>query len=161
MNVCFIGGKQAGCIGLLALIAKNCNIRCVVAYDDSVKEIAEKLKIMTYSTVKDKEFLKFLEKSDLLLDVHGREIIKKELLDMPRLGCINVHPCLYNYQGVNPVQRLLDDKNPKASVAAHYMVEKIDAGEVIIEEFIDVQGLNSIAEVYNKLYPFYAKIIFN
>jgi methionyl-tRNA formyltransferase len=51
---------------------------------------------------------------------------------------------------------LLKDKNPKASVGVHYMTERVDAGEVIIEEFVDVSGKETVVEVYNELYPYYA-----
>lgn len=151
-----MGGKQAGCIGLLTMYASGCNVLGVVAYDELVKMLAEQLNIPIFTTINEKGFINALRESDLLVSVHGREIVPKELLEIPRLGCINAHPCLYNYKGANPVERLLKDGNTKASVAVHYMVEKVDAGEVIVEEFVDVEGKKTVGEVYNELYPYYA-----
>ena len=155
-----MGGKQAGCIGLLSLISLNCEVISVVAYDNNVEIIARELKIPVFSTVKNELFINNIKKSDLLFSVHGREIVPKEILDMPSLGCVNVHPCLYKYKGTKPIQRMLDDRNSKASIGIHYMVEDIDAGEVIIEEFVDTTG-KTVVEVYNELYPYYAKAIIN
>ena len=39
------------------------------------------------------------------------------------------------------------------------MVEKVDAGEVIVEKFVDVSGKNTVGGVYNELYPYYALAI--
>jgi methionyl-tRNA formyltransferase len=156
INVSLMAGKQAGCIGLLSLYAANCDIIGVVAYDELVNQLAKKLNLPTFSSLKEDEFIKLVNKSDLLVSVHGREIVPIEILKVPPLGCINVHPCLYQYKGRNPVGRLLRDKNTKASVGVHYMLEEVDAGEVIVEKFVNVSGKNTIDEVYNVLYPYYA-----
>lgn len=151
-----MGGRQAGCVGLLSLLASGCNVLAVVAYDDFVKMLAEQLKIPTFASIKDKNFVKIVEDSDILVSVHGREIVPPNILKIPSKGCINVHPCLYRYKGADPIGRLLKDKNTKASVGVHYMEEKVDAGKVIIEEFVDVSGKKTVDEVYNELYPYYA-----
>ena len=36
------------------------------------------------------------------------------------------------------------------------MLEEVDAGEVIVEKFVNVSGKNTMDEVYNVLYPYYA-----
>ena len=153
-----MGGQQVGCIGLLSLLAIDCDIISTVAYDNNVKILAEELKIPVFSSIREKRFIDTVKEADMLFSVHGRQIVPKDILDMPLLGCINVHPCLYKYKGANPIQRMLNDDNSKASIGIHYMVEEIDAGELIIEEFIDTTG-RTVLEVYNELYPYYAKTI--
>ncbi len=153
-----MGGHQAGCIGLLSLLAVDCQIISAVAYDNNVKILAKDLNIPVFSSLFKDDFINSIAKSDLLFSVHGREIVPKEILEMPSLRCINVHPCLYKYKGKNPIQQMLDDNNSRASIGIHYMVEDIDAGEVIVEEFIDTIG-ETIVEIYNELYPYYAKAI--
>lgn len=150
-----MGGKQAGCIGLLTLFAAKCEITGVVAYDGMIKAIAEKLNLPTFSSIRKEECIKIAYKSNLLVSVHGREIVPAELLKIPPLGGINVHPCLYKYKGSNPVERLLKDGNAKASVGVHYMVDEVDTGKVITELFVDVTGKHTVDEVYNALYPYY------
>jgi len=153
-----MGGQQAGCIGLLSLIAGDCEIVSTVAYDNNVEMLTEELKIPVFSSIHEERFIDSLKKADLLFSVHGRQIVPKDILDMPLLGCVNVHPCLYKYKGANPIQRMLDDSNSKASIGIHYMVEDIDAGDLIVEEFIETTG-RTVVEIYNELYPYYAKTI--
>jgi methionyl-tRNA formyltransferase len=153
-----MGGQQAGCIGLLSLLAVDCDVISVVAYDNKVKMLAEEFKIPTFSSIYEEQFLDSVKEADLLFSVHGKQIVPKTILNIPFLRCVNVHPCLYKYKGANPIQRMLDDNNSKASVGIHYMVENIDAGELIIEEFINITG-KTVIEVYNELYPYYSKTI--
>ena len=155
-KVVFMGGAQAGCIGLLTLLAGGCKVSGIVAYDDTVGQLATALRLRTFSSIKQPELEPLLSVSDVLVSVHGREIVPGRLLALPRFGGINVHPCLYAYKGADPVGRLLQDGNTKASVGVHRMTERVDEGEVLVEEFADVTGKYSVDEVYNALYPSYA-----
>lgn len=156
----FMGNRQAGCIGLLTLYAAGITPIGVVAYDDSVRQLATTLGLQVSSSVHDPDFLKALSNSKLLVSVHGRQIVPNALLDMPALGGINVHPCLYAYKGADPVGRLLADGNTKASVGVHRMTDALDEGEVLIEEFIMVDGKETVLDIYNSLYPIYATALF-
>lgn len=155
-KVVFSGGKQAGCVGLLTVIAAGCRIQGVVFYDSIVKNLATSLGLRTFASIRQPEVKRLLSDSDLLVSVHSRDIVSRKLLELPRFGGINVHPCLYRYKGLNPVSRLLQDGCTQASVGVHRMTEVIDEGEVLAEEFVDVTGKRSEEEVYNTLYPFYA-----
>lgn len=155
-KVFFLGGKQAGCVGLLTLLAVGCKISGIVAYDSTIEQLAIMLRLPRFSSIKEPKVENLLSKSDLLVSVHGREIVPSRLLKLPRFGGINAHPCLYAYRGADPVGRLLRDGNTLASVGVHLMTEKVDEGEVLAEEFIDVLEKHSVEEVYNALYPHYS-----
>ena len=154
--VVFLGGKQAGCTGLLTLYGAGCNVLGVVAYDPQVRHLAETLGLPLFDSIRHAAVKPLLGQADLLVCVHGREVVPQPLLDLPKQGAINVHPCLYAYKGADPVARLLRDRNPKASVGVHRMEEQIDHGDVLVEEFVDVSGWRTAEEVYNVLYPLYA-----
>ena len=156
MRIVFMGGKQAGCIGILSILAKKHGIAGAVAYDEGVRMLCESLGIPIFASVKEGEFRALAGKSDLLVSVHGREIVPREVMNLPRLGAINAHPCLYKYKGARPVERMLADGETRASVGVHRMTEKLDEGEVLAEIFVDVSGKSTECEVYNALYPFYA-----
>ena len=155
-TVFFLGGKQAGCVGLLTLLAVACKISGIVAYDSIVERLAIALHLPTFSSIMQSEVEQLLSKSDLLVCVHGKEIVPSRLLQLPRLGGINAHPCLSAYKGADPVNRLLRDGKTLASVGVHRMTERVDEGEVMAEDFIDVAGKQSVDEVYNALYPHYS-----
>ena len=155
-SVVFLGGKQAGCIGLLIVLATGCLIRGVVAYDSDVETLAAELGLARFASITQPEMERLLSASDLLVSVHCREIVPEKLLALPRSGAINVHPCLYRYKGARPVERLLRDGCTRASVGVHRMTERVDEGELLVEEFVDVTWRKTVDEVYNALYPFYA-----
>jgi len=154
MNIVFLGGKQAGVIGLLTLLARGDKVSTVVAYDDYVRMIAtEQFGLPTFSSVKNVDWDM---PWDLIVSVHGREIVPNDILASTRLGGINVHPCLYACKGAKPVAKFLKSTAyPKASVGVHWMTDRVDEGEVIHEVFVDVVGCKTEVEVYNALYPYY------
>lgn len=143
-------------ITLLTLLALKEEVVCVIPVDEIVEDSARnfKLNVKKVKDINNKKFVNYLFslKPDLFVCCHGRQILKKEIL---AIGCINLHPCLYAYKGARPIKRLLEEKNPKASVGLHHMTQDVDRGEVILENFVDVSGLRTEEEVYNKLYLYY------
>ena len=156
LKVCFMGGSQAGIIGALTLLSAGHKIISAVSYFEELSIILKNLNISLCSSVKNASFLKALKNSDLLICVHGREIVEEKFLVLPKFGCINVHPYLYRYKGAMPVERAIKDKNFKASVGVHKMQKEVDGGNVLTEEFVDVCGAKTAKEIYNKLYPYYS-----
>lgn len=156
LKVVFLGGKQAGCVGLLATIAAGCCVQALVHYDDLVDGLGVALHLPRFASIAADGLRETLTASDLLISVHGREVVSSDLLSLPRLGGINVHPCLYAYKGADPVGRLLADRNPRASVGVHRMTQELDRGSVLVEEFVDVSEAKTVTDVYNRLYPHYA-----
>jgi len=156
MKVVYIGGKQAGCVGLLTVLSLGYRVKGVVSYDSLLTNLSSLYNLPVYTSIKYEEVARLLSESDLLVSVHGREIVPQELLDLPYIGCINAHPCLAMYKGAHPVQRLLEDKGRLASVGVHRMTAEVDCGEVLSEIFVDVTGKKSVEEIYNALYPYYS-----
>ncbi len=155
-NIVYLGGKQVGCIGLLTVLALGYDVKAVVPYGLIVDNFAREYGLRTYKSVKCDEIYDIIRYCDLMVSVHSREIVPKELLELPQYGCINVHPCLSRYKGADPVQRFFADKGIMASVGVHYMIEAVDEGKVITEDFVDVSGAKSVEEIYNILYPYYS-----
>ena len=159
MKIIFYGGRQAGMVSLLTLLALKEEIVCVIPVDNIVEKTAKRfgLKVRKVKDINNKKFVKYLKslRPNLFVCCHGRQIFKKDIL---AIGCINLHPCLYKYKGANPIERLLKDKEKKASVGVHWMTEEIDRGKVIAEEFFSVSGKTPI-EIYNELYPVYSKVL--
>lgn len=153
MTILFVGGKQAGCVGLLTLLSLGHKIRLVVAYDSMMEKLAKELGITVYTQIKDADYDMF--GLDLVVSVHGREKVPITLLNCARRGGINVHPCLSKYRGPSPVARLLKSKDQMASVGVHFMTDAIDEGPTIIEIPVQVTGKTE-DEVYNELYPWYS-----
>lgn len=159
LGICFMGGKQAGIIGALTVLSRGDRILAAVSYSDDLTAIMKLLKVPVYKSMYGRRFVATLKRSDLLLSVHGREAVGSDLLKLPKYGCINMHPYLYKYKGRDPVGRALRDGEFKASIGVHMMDDKIDSGSVIREEFVDVAGSKDRDSIYNKLYPYYSKVL--
>lgn len=162
MKIAFYGGETAGYISLLALLAKKYLVTRVYAEDEKIQSLAKLFKIphSEKSLLDESNHIRNPKnEADLLVCCHARKILKKYLIDT--IPSINLHPCLYAYKGGHPIQRLIAEKNSRASVACHWMIEKVDAGEVIVERFIQIKGVaqKSEAEVYNELYPLYTQVL--
>lgn len=70
--------------------------------------------------------------ADLFVVVAYGEIIKQHILDIPKMGCINLHPSLLpKYRGAAPIQRAIMAGETETGVSIMHMVRKMDAGDVI------------------------------
>jgi hypothetical protein len=71
---------------------------------------------------------------DLIVVAAFSCILKKELLQLPRLGCINVHPSLLpRYRGPNPCYWVVAEGEKVSGVTIHYMDEGVDTGDIILQ----------------------------
>lgn len=160
MKIVFYGGRQAGMLSLLTLLALKHEIVCVIPSDEIVEGVAAqfKLTIKKPLDINERSFVEYLQKlsADLFICCHGRQILKSKLLSI--LPSINMHPNLYKYKGSRPVERMLEEKISKASVGIHWMTAKVDEGEVIAELFTQIKG-RTPEGVYNELYPLYSKCL--
>ncbi len=87
------------------------------------------------------EFLERLASlaADLYVVVAFGQILPQKLLQIPPLGCINVHASLLpKYRGAAPIQRALLNGDRETGIAIQKMVRELDAGDVIRREEISI-----------------------
>ena len=153
MKIVYCGGNQAGCIGLLTLLALRHNIIVVVTQSKIVSDVASLFRLPV-----EKSIHSVTLRPDLIVNAHGREFIPDAELKQAKSGGINVHPCLYKFSGADPIGRMLNEKITRASVGCHRMTQKLDTGDVLCERYIDVEGTTR-QEIYNELYPLYPLVL--
>jgi len=117
-----------------------------------VKEVAVQASLPIFQPEKASQeiFLSQLAdvKADLYVVVAFGQILTQKLLDIPRLGCINVHASLLpKYRGAAPIQRCLMDGETETGVAIQKMVRKLDAGDVIASSKIAIPSEMTFAEL--------------
>jgi len=105
----------------------------------SVKRIARanEVRLLTPESVNGAEFLEELRAldPDLVISVSCPQIFGRELLELPRLGCINVHSALLpDYRGVLPTFWVLARGETQTGVTVHFMSPGIDGGEIIAQQ---------------------------
>lgn len=153
MKIIYLGGKQAGLIGLLTAMTQG-TIIGVVPYSDNLRDLAHKLEIPTYRDLWAVTSTGLYTKADILLSVHAREIIPRQLTD--NMPCINIHP---GENGPQPIKKAIEKGHHSIQVKAHYMTEEIDEGEIISKYYGDIKGCFNEGEAYNLLYPTYIEVI--
>jgi methionyl-tRNA formyltransferase len=85
---------------------------------------------------------------DLLVSIAASQILRQKVLDVPRLGCINLHSApLPRYQGMMPNFWTMVHGEPHATVTIHYMVEKLDAGDIILQRPVPIHPEDSLHDL--------------
>jgi methionyl-tRNA formyltransferase len=76
---------------------------------------------------------------DVIVVVAFGIILKKDLLELPPMGCLNVHASLLpKYRGVSPVQAALLAGDPQSGCTTMKIDEGIDTGDVLMQETVDI-----------------------
>lgn len=91
-------------------------------------------------------------KPDLIITAAFGQILPKDLLEVPELGCINVHASLLPaYRGGAPIHQAIIDGQSKTGVTIMYMEEKLDAGDIISQSEISIQHSDDTGLLFEKL----------
>ncbi len=103
--------------------------------------------------------LKALEADAFVVIAYG-QILSQEILDMPRLGCVNAHgSILPEYRGAAPIQWCLYKGEYETGVTTMLMDAGMDTGPMLVEETIPIGLLDNAWEVAEKLSQLSATLI--
>lgn len=165
LNVIFMGTPEFS-VPVLEMLIKNTNVIMAVTQPD--KEVGRK-RILTPSPVKQvaldnnievftpfklkNESEKVLEKNvDLIVTCAFGQIVPKDILDCPRLGCINVHASLLpKYRGASPINAAIRDGNKYTGITIMHMDETLDTGNMISSKQIEIDIEDNYGTLSDKL----------
>lgn len=121
-----------------------------------VKVEAEKLSIPVIQPEKligSKELKEIIAlEADLIVTAAFGQLLPKELLDAPRLGCINVHASLLpKYRGGAPIHKAIMEGETETGVTIMYMVEKLDAGDIISQVTVPIKDTDDTGTLFTTL----------
>ncbi|EUJ24634.1 methionyl-tRNA formyltransferase [Listeria grandensis FSL F6-0971] len=121
-----------------------------------VKEAAVTLGIPVYQPEKLRSSTELAEliglDADLIVTAAYGQILPNELLDAPKHGCINVHASLLPaYRGGAPVHYAILDGKKETGVTIMYMVEKLDAGDMLARRSIPITDEDNVGTMFEKL----------
>lgn len=99
------------------------------------------------------EYEKIIELgADLIVTAAFGQILPKALLDAPRLGCINVHASLLpELRGGAPIHYSIIQGKEKTGVTIMYMVEKLDAGDILSKVEVPILENDHVGTLHDKL----------
>lgn len=154
---------------LEAIYEKGHNIVSVVTNPDKqkgrgmkmiaspVKEfaISKNLPIYQPTTVKNNtEFIKEIQAQnpDIICVVAYGKILPKEILEIPKYGCINVHASLLpKYRGAAPIQWAILNGETLTGVTTMYMDTGMDTGDMILKETVTIGEDETTGELWSRL----------
>ncbi|MFD1777844.1 methionyl-tRNA formyltransferase [Fredinandcohnia salidurans] len=89
---------------------------------------------------------------DLIVTAAFGQILPNELLDAPKFGCINVHASLLpELRGGAPIHYSILQGKKKTGVTIMYMVEKLDAGDILTQVEIPILDTDHVGSLHDKL----------
>ena len=122
-----------------------------------VKEFAleKDLNIMQPEKVrKNEEFINAIKKinPDVICVVAYGKILPKEILEIPRYGCVNVHGSLLpKYRGAAPIQWAVLNGDKETGITTMYMDEGMDTGDMILKEKVEIGEDETTGELWDRL----------
>ncbi|WP_139490179.1 methionyl-tRNA formyltransferase [Brevibacillus dissolubilis] len=129
-----------------------------------VKETAEKHNLPVYQPEKIKQPEALAEimaiQPDLIVTAAYGQILPKALLDVPKHGCINVHASLLpKYRGGAPIHKCIVDGEKESGVTIMYMVEALDAGDMLSKVVVPIEERDTVGLLHDKLAVAGAKLL--
>ncbi len=125
--------------------------------ESDVKVFAKEKNIQVYQPERVKGNNEFIEKikeinPDLICVVAYGKILPKEILDIPSKGCINLHASLLpKYRGAAPIQWAVLNGDKETGVTTMYMDEKMDEGDIILQEKVEIGEYETTGELWERL----------
>ena len=89
---------------------------------------------------------------DLIVTAAFGQILPKRLLDAPKHGCINVHASLLpELRGGAPIHYSILQGKSSTGITIMYMVEKLDAGDIISQVEVEIEETDHVGTLHDKL----------
>jgi methionyl-tRNA formyltransferase len=147
MRVIYMGRKPVAYDGLAYLIQNKVDIVAAVIPDEDIMESL----VSDYgiSVVTDEYLYENIDKYkdiDLVISFLYWKRIKKPLIDLPKIGCINFHPApLPEYRGFAPYTFGIYENTIQWGVTCHFVDESFDTGDIVKEVLFDINPLEETA----------------
>jgi methionyl-tRNA formyltransferase len=169
MRIIFIGTGEIGLPALQALVkAPEHQVLAVVTQPDRpvgrqlklaaspIKEAAFKLHLKIYQPEKigaaaSVAQLKYLRPDLIIVAAYG-QILSKEVLNLPKFGCINIHASLLpKYRGASPIHAAIAAGEKQAGVTLMWMDEGLDTGDILLQEAVTLRRHETTETLHDRL----------
>ena len=105
-------------------------------------------------SLKDQESVEILRKinPDVVLVVAYGLILTKDVLDIPKYGCINIHPSsLPRWRGAAPIERTIMHGDKDTSFCIMQMDEGLDTGDILLQSRVELDDVMTSADLYRTM----------
>ena len=130
-----------------------------------VKEYAMSKELKIYQPEKIRKNIEFIEEikqlnPDIICVVAYGKILPAEILEIPRLGCINVHASLLpKYRGAAPIQWSVINGDKTTGITTMYMDVGMDTGDMILKEEVEIGPNETTGELWERLSKIGGKLL--
>ncbi len=165
MKAVVLAYSNIGCVGMRALLRHGFEIVAVFTHRDnpqetiwfdSVAELAATHSIPVFAP-EDINHPMWVEKiresrPDILFSFYYRQLIRTEILDIPKAGCLNLHGSLLpKYRGKAPINWVLVNGERETGVTLHYMTPRPDDGDIVAQERIAISDDDTAFTLHRKV----------
>jgi len=136
--------------------------RKLIPTPSPVKELALKYKLEVWQPQKIIQVLDNLRElePDIMVIAAYAQIIPEAILNLPKYGCINIHPSLLpKYRGASPVQATILNGDEQAGVTIMLMDKTLDTGPVLSQESLKISPEETTISLLNKTSELGAKLL--
>lgn len=168
MKAIFMGTPEFAIPSFEALNESDFEIALVVTQPDRPKGRGKKLssppvklvalehdiEVFQPERIKDSEAIEKIKqvKPDLIIVVAFGQILPKEILELPKYGCINVHASLLpKYRGAAPINFAIINGEKKTGVTTMYMEEGLDTGDMLLKNEVEITPEDTASTLHDKL----------
>lgn len=177
MKIVFMGTPDFARDSLSAIYDAGHEIPAVITVPDKpkgrgmklipceVKEYAIEKNIKVYQPEnlrENKEIVDTLKdiNPDVICVVAYGKIIPKEILEIPKYGCVNVHPSLLpQYRGSAPIQWAILNGDKETGVTTMYLDEGMDSGDIILQTKTLIDKDETSGELWDRLSKIGAELL--
>lgn len=176
MRIVFMGTPDFAVPSLKALIASGHEVCGVFTQPDKPKSRGMKLQpspvkehslsiglpVFQPAKMRDGEalgILRELEPELIVVAAYGK-ILPPEILELPRLGCVNVHSSLLpKYRGAAPINWAILNGEDETGVTIMYMAEGLDTGDILAQRSTPININENAAELFSRLADLGAELL--
>lgn len=176
MKIVFMGTPDFAAGVLQALIESEHEITAVITQPDKPKgrgkemvsspvknlAVSNGLEVFQPARIKADEAVEQLKKyeADIFVVAAFGQILSKEILDMPKYGCVNVHASLLpKYRGAAPIQWSIAEGEEYTGVTIMQMNEGLDTGDILTQTKVDITDEETGESLFDKLMESGAKLL--
>ncbi|MFX0203443.1 MAG: formyltransferase family protein [Candidatus Hodarchaeota archaeon] len=97
--------------------------------------------VIKVRSVNDERFINFVSglSIDLIITSSFREILRRQIIEIPSIGCINIHASLLpRYRGSDPIFWVLYNQEAQTGISIHEITPKIDAGRILVQNSLPI-----------------------
>ena len=176
MKTVFMGTPDIAAVILKALTESRHQVAYAVTQPDKAKNRGKKIQ---YTPVKEIALEKGIEvlqpervrgnegfiqtlrecRPDIMIVAAYGQILPKDVLELPKYGCINVHASLLpKLRGAAPIQKAIIDGEKETGVTIMQMAEGLDTGDMLLKESVEIGGMN-YSQLHDRLAEMGSKLL--